>query len=240
MQQIPDLTGADQYDRCLHCARKLDAKPTKDHVPSRGLLTSPYPDNLPTVNICAGCNNGFSGDEQYFFLLLDCVLSGSADPNDQSEPHVAERLRKAPRLARSIADQQVLTLPLDRDTEWWEPECARIDTVLVKNARGHAMYETGTPLHRAPDSVAFGAFSVLTTGQRRAFERGSQGTAAVPLLPEVDTRALARVFTPDVIDGWVQVQRGRYRFAVDAGHSAITVRSVIREYLATEVIWRTE
>ncbi|MEZ5767187.1 MAG: hypothetical protein R3D80_05580 [Paracoccaceae bacterium] len=37
-------------------------------------------------------------------------------------------------------------------------------------------------------------------------------------------------------DGWVIVQPGIYRFAVmDIGQ--FVVRTVIREYLATEVIW---
>lgn len=63
---------------------------------------------------------------------------------------------------------------------WWAPESARIDTVVVKNARGHVMLETGVPLHRAPHSVAFGALSVLTDDQRRAFEWGSHGAAAAP------------------------------------------------------------
>ena len=35
--------------------------------------------------------------------------------------------------------------------------------------------------------------------------------------------------------GWVEVQAGVYRYAVGEGPS--TVRTVIREYLATEVIW---
>ncbi|UAK37188.1 hypothetical protein K8O93_18760 [Gordonia bronchialis] len=237
MLQITDYTGADQYDQCLHCARKLDAKPTRDHVPSRGLLASPYPDNLPTVDICPECNNGFSDDERYLFLLLDCVLSGSADPNDQSDLRVTERLREAPGLARRIADQQVLTLPLDDETVWWEPESARINTVIVKNARGHVMYEAGVPLHRQPDLVAFSALSILTAEQRQEFERGAGDSAHGVLLPEVGTRALARAFTPDVVDGWVVVQPSRYRFAVDTGDSAVRVRSVIREYLATETIW---
>ncbi|MFF0710131.1 MULTISPECIES: hypothetical protein [Gordonia] len=237
MLQIADPTGADRYDRCLHCDQELDAKPTRDHVPSRGLLTRPYPENLPTVGICAECNNRFSDDERYLFLLLDCVLSGSADASEQSDPRAAERLRQAPKLANRIADQQVLTLPFEDDTVWWEPESARVDTVIVKNARGHVMLKTGAPLHRAPDSVAFSALSVLTDDQRQAFERGSHDATSPPLLPKLGTRALVRAFTPDVVDGWVVVQRGRYRFAIDNEPSATRVRSVIREYLATEVIW---
>ena len=40
-----------------------------------------------------------------------------------------------------------------------------------------------------------------------------------------------------LVDGWVEVQEGVYRFAVAQGSDGLLVRTVIREYLATEVYW---
>ena len=51
---------------------------------------------------------------------------------------------------------------------------------------------------------------------------------------------LTRVFTGrDLVDGWVQVQEGSYRYLV-AQHGLMLVRTVIAEYLATEAYWSDE
>ena len=49
------------------------------------------------------------------------------------------------------------------------------------------------------------------------------------------TQRLAGVDPP--VDGLVEVQEGVYRYAVAQGHDGLLVRTVIREYLATEVYW---
>ena len=57
------------------------------------------------------------------------------------------------------------------------------------------------------------------------------------LLPEVGSRMLTRRMTgQDLSDGWVVVQDGIYRYGV-AQHGVMLVRSVLFEYLATEVYW---
>ena len=55
--------------------------------------------------------------------------------------------------------------------------------------------------------------------------------------PEVRSRMLTRVATrQDLVNGWIVVQDGRYRYCV-MPQGRILVRSVIAEYLATEVLW---
>ncbi len=55
--------------------------------------------------------------------------------------------------------------------------------------------------------------------------------------PEVGSRMMTRVLTgQDLVDGWVVVQDGSYRYSV-VQEGRILVRSVIAEYLATEVFW---
>lgn len=48
---------------------------------------------------------------------------------------------------------------------------------------------------------------------------------------------LERVFSGhDLVDGWIHVQRDVYRYMIVQGTKTL-VRSVIAEYLATEVAW---
>lgn len=57
--------------------------------------------------------------------------------------------------------------------------------------------------------------------------------------PEVGSRALQRVVEGTDLDGlgWITVQPGRYRYSVTA-NGGVTVRMVLSEYLAGEVIWK--
>ena len=54
----------------------------------------PYPENLPVVKTCKSCNSGFSGDEEYLFLFLHCVLAGSTDPDRQTDAKVGRALHQ--------------------------------------------------------------------------------------------------------------------------------------------------
>jgi len=224
---------------CLHCSEELGRSGTKDHVPTRGFLSRPYPSHLPTVWVCAACNEGFSKDEQYLIALIGCVLSGNASPFDQQDPHVAQLLQRRPKLANRIADQRSLSLQGGHATAWWKPEGERVEKVIVKNARGHVMFESGVPVRRAPDSVWFGALSLMTREARRAFESDDASDSSHErLLPEVGSRGLSRIaMSADLVDGWVQVQRGRYRYTVRHLGSTTAARIVIHEYLAAEVVW---
>ena len=76
----------------------------------------------------------------------------------------------------------------------------------------------------------------MSTAAREGFENdGMAGELAG--WPEVGSRMMTRVLTgQDMHDGWVIVQDGVYRFRLQQ-RSGIVVRSVLFEYLATEVYW---
>ena len=61
----------DRNHGAIQCEVSVSSvKTSEDHVPSKGLLREPRRVNLPMVNICTSCNNGFSADEEDLFLLL--------------------------------------------------------------------------------------------------------------------------------------------------------------------------
>lgn len=61
---------------CVYCGGIAD---TQDHVSSRVLLDDPKPVNIPVVEACKECNQGFSMDEEYLACLLDCVLCDTTE-----------------------------------------------------------------------------------------------------------------------------------------------------------------
>jgi hypothetical protein len=85
--------------RCVYCG---GTPCTRDHVPSKILLDDPLPANLPIVESCADCNQGFSLDEEYFACFLECVLVGSTDPEFVRRPKVKRALSHNRRLADRI------------------------------------------------------------------------------------------------------------------------------------------
>lgn len=100
---------------------------------------------------------------------------------------------------------------------------------MVKNARGHVFFELGEPMRDEPVSVVAVPLASQTSEVRSAFE-----TAEWTVWPEVGSRMTSRLASGEGLDGgWVIVPPGIYRYAVvrDGG---IVVKSVIREYLATE------
>jgi hypothetical protein len=235
MDQIEEFVDERHKGWCVHCATGIhQVESNRDHVPSKSFLRKPYPENLPTVDVCKSCNEGFSVDEEYFAAFMGCVLSGSTDPDRQHDPRVRRILTRSPMLRQRIEDARTesRTLFNDEPRIVWSPERERIERIVLKNARGHACYEYGEPMLEPPDCVWLAPLASLTPEERSQFEDVQRD-----VWPEVGSRMLTRVVTgQDLCDGWVVAQDGVYRYAA-IPEGRLTVRSVIHEYLATEARW---
>ena len=118
----------------------------------------------------------------------------------------------------------------------WNPETARIERVVIKNARGHAFYECGEPVLTEPEHVWVAPLATMTAAERAEFENSGTAGDFAPW-PEVGSRMMTRVVTgQDLRDGWVIVQDNVCRYRVEQCDGML-VRSVLFEYLATEVCW---
>lgn len=107
--------------------------------------------------------------------------------------------------------------------------------MLLKLARGHAAYELNEPQFETPSTFYFKPLSGMSPGERQEFEEESDAG----VWPEVGSRAMNRllILGTDVFDeGWLVVQDGRYRYRTSQ-NDGLTVKLVIREYLACEVRW---
>lgn len=235
MQNIFDFSDERQKARCLHCTRTLGGVTTNsDHAPTKSLLRLPHPANLPLIQVCADCNNGFAKDEEYFVAFLSAAVSGSTEPDKQIHPIAARIFQKQGALRARIerAARRHTTLG-GEEKVLWKPENDRIERVVLKNARGHAFYEFGEPIFEKPSHVWAMPLLSLSREEREEFE-------AIPfsgVFPELGSCMMTRVITGEDLDGsWICVQDDVYRYAV-AQEGTMMVRSVIFEYLATEVYW---
>ena len=224
------LAGMD----CIPCDNgSHSGRYSRDHIPSKALLNPPYPENLMGVGMCQECNSGFSEDEEYFGAFLASVISGSTEPDPLRFPTASRTLARKPALRSRIdASRHVGTASSGAKVVMWTPELKRVQRVIVKNARGHLLFELGQVAELPPTHVNVQPRELLSPQQLSQFEC-PEGLAG---WPEVGSRLMLRLLeTGEVSDGgWIEVQRGVYRHAVD---DAPRVRMVFREYLAAEVIW---
>ena len=248
MRQIQDLSDERQRGWCPHCGVALkEHNRSRDHVPTRGLLSRPYPPNLPVVHICGQCNAGFSVDEAYLIAFLGAVMSGSTNVDAGTCRSAAKLLRDNDELRRRIADSEQTQI---RYAPEWKPEPNRVKRVMMKNARGHWLYEVGESVTEDPHTVWAQPLDQLPDAVRSVFEPSSpidEGT----LWPEVGSRAMQRLlerFSPwdaDSIAGtelalqgmWVEVQPETYRYSCVTEPDRRIVRMVLYEYLVAEVVW---
>ena len=239
MDYINEFVDERQKSWCIHCGYLIgDVETSDDHVPSKGLLRKPYPENLPVVKTCKSCNSDFSGDEEYLFLFLHCVLAGSTDPDRQTDAKVGRALQRHEKLRARIERSKTEYRTIGGDTRCvWKPETERINQIVTKNARGHAFYEYGEPMLTEPEHVWSAPLETMTAAKRDEFEN-VQTDGEIAGWPEVGSRMMTRVMTgQDLCESWVVVQDGVYQYGVVAQSSEILVRSILFEYLATEVYW---
>lgn len=235
MKQLQDFSDTRNKGGCFHCGQALSGrKVNREHIPTRSLLNKPYPDHLGTVEVHAKCNKAFSSDEEYLVAFLASVLSGSTEPDSERFPAAAGALRHSPKLRRRISLAQTVQATDPTKIEW-KPEIKRINDVLVKNAKGHAFFELGEPMLAAPLFVRTVPFYLMSPTERDEFENGADSFS---LWPEVGSRLLQRMAIGELqSDGWLEIQPEVYRFSVVQSPNEIQVRIVLREYLASEVVW---
>ena len=230
MEQFKSYADERLVVGCVYCCRDTD---TREHVPSRILLDEPYPENLPVLPACVDCNRGFSLDEEYFACLVECARTGSVEA--VKRPKILRILQDSPALAARLMKARTVT---ESGQTIFAPENERVRNIVLKLARGHAVYELDEQRREEPSHVMITPLHLLTSEQRKHFETPPKST----IWPEVGTRALQRVVVwgaenPAVLDpDWIDVQESQYRYFAIA-ESAVMVRIVVGEYLACEVIW---
>lgn len=224
---------------CIYCGGPAE---TRDHVPSKCLLESPYPGNLPVVGCCDSCNQNFSKDEQYFVCLIESALCGSTDPENIGRPSVAKIMRKSPALRQRIENSKT---EVDGQIAF-VPEFERIRNVMLKLARGHAAFELSQPCRSEPDNFWCGPLSSLPQEIRETFdsvhfqhilgEVGSRNTQRLMVMTFLSENE-EQINDGLIMNDWLDVQDDLYRYIAIDDMGTLVIRIVIADYFACEVAW---
>lgn len=214
---------------CSYCGERPD---TRDHVPSKILLDEPFPENLPVVPCCNNCNQSFSLDEEYIACLIECVLCGTTDIDKLKREKVKKILQnKAPlreRIFQSMTETNGQTS--------FNVEIERLKNVILKLAKGHAKYENSEPVFDEPTHFAFKPLPTMTQNEIDIFLADSELTKS----PEVGSRAMQNFFIDthnNVHSHWTEVQPNNYSYCVTTNLGRLSVKIIVWDYLAAEIIW---
>jgi hypothetical protein len=130
------------------------------------------------------------------------------------------------------------------------PEAARVQNVVRKLALGHAAFELSAP-GREPTSLEAWPLLAMSPEQREDFD----APHATRMFGEVGSRGMQRMLVTQItlalptgersdlqliINDWIEVQEGRYRYLAIDDAGGLRVKMVLSEYLACEVIWADE
>jgi hypothetical protein len=227
MQQIKIFSDRRLEDHCTYCG---DTPSTKDHVPSKVLLDSPFPDNFPVVPACSKCNNGFSLDEEYFACLLECAICGTTEISKLQRSKVKDLLEQNKSLhyrlmqAKTIFDGQI----------FFKPELNRVHNVALKHARGIVKYEFSECPIEDPVFLNVKPMPNMTLEGLDQF----YSMAPQAIFPEIGSRAFKKleIRGDQIFNSWTIVQEGAFRYSTCLSQG-IKVKFVIREYLMCEAQW---
>ena len=119
----------------------------------------------------------------------------------------------------------------------WIPEDARVNDVIVKNAVGHVFCGLNGMRLSNPARVWAKPVEAMSALERAEFESVGAAEGCVGW-PEVGSQSLERKVRSLLAVGspWIVVQEEIYRYKVVRA-AGVFVRSVLWEYLATEVYW---
>ena len=215
---------------CSYCGSVPD---NRDHVPSRVLLDKPYPENLPVVESCTACNEGFSKDEEYLACFIECVKKGTTDHDETFRAKVAKTLKARPSIKNRIEQSKTEN---EQGELIWKPETDRIKNVVLKLAQGHMAYELG--LQHVEDPVVLDIVPAPYMTEEYSSQFFSPSARGNLLYPEIGSRSFIKLGKDKSrsYGEWNVVQGGLYEYMIGQS-GGDWVKFVIGDYLACEVVW---
>ena len=218
-----------QLSRCVYCGK--DGVETRDHVPSKVLLDSPYPEHLPVVPSCKKCNQNLSLDEEYVACFIECARVGSVFEGSVMREKIRKILFQKPALKTRL--QKSFTAVGNK--EFILGEKNRIENIFIKLGKGHLAFEFNSPQYDDPESIELFLLDDISSEECGSFNAVPQ----MAIFPEIGSRASQRMVISEsnIGLGWQIVQEDRYRYLV-ASLDFLLVRIVVSEYIGCRIIWR--
>lgn len=242
MDQLKNYADDRLLNGCVYCRGRVE---TREHVPSRIFIDEPYPENIPVIGACRACNNGFSLDEEYIACIVESIISNSTEPLEIRRPKIAVILKNSPSLRSRIESSKIF----NGEKIIFQIEEDRFKRILLKLARGHLAYELAQECRDEPALISWQPLELLSDDALDDYnaphfiqifgEIGSRGMQRLNIMQATLLSPSGQAITVNlIINDWINVQEGRYRYQVISNSDSVCVKIVIGEYFACNVLWR--
>lgn len=236
MQQLKNFADPRLIQGCIYCG--APNPDTREHVPSKVLLEKPFPENLPVIGACRSCNNSYSIDEEYAACIIACMSVGSTKPDEIKNSRVRDILSKKTYLRFMIEQSKVISSGTHSGVSF-NVDQERFNKFINKLAIGHAAYELSLILHETPRRLEWKLISSMSEDEITSFDapqlidilgeigsRDSQRAIVVEaLLQSPSTGEMKKI--PFILNDWIDVQDGVYRYHVAQNNDSVTVKIVL-------------
>ncbi|CUS47648.1 MAG: hypothetical protein HLUCCO02_13050 [Idiomarinaceae bacterium HL-53] len=240
MDQLRTYADNRLVQGCLYCG---GLPKTREHVPSRILLSKPYPNNLPVMPACESCNSMYSLDEEYVACVLACMKAGTTKLDSLDNIKVIKALKRKPALHNMISKELAAA---GGDTFTFSTD--RFINIIRKLAIGHAAFELSLVFRDEPSHLNF----CLTSAMSKSEWEDYDSVSITDQLGEVGCRNIQRMYVievsqhspiggdkivPLLVNDWVEVQDDVYRYHALQSREGVQIKIVMGEYMACTVFW---
>lgn len=220
---------------CIYC--RTNVANSREHLPSRIFLDTPYPVEYSIVPACKKCNGSFSADEVYVSSFIDKLRRVLSNNKFTLREKTISAINHDKELAKILKEQ--IRIENGKILVDYVPEPFVI--ILTKLAKGHLCQEQDKVFESdylvecnfkfRPDlsEDEINLFEELPSTDKSS-ECGSDFTQGLLI---VETLGLpSQILVP-----WKEVQVGSYRYLTYFEHDNYVVRIVICETLFAEVLF---
>ncbi|MBZ2171666.1 hypothetical protein [Nitratidesulfovibrio sp. SRB-5] len=235
---------------CVFCGAHAE---TREHTPSKVFLSKPYPENLSVVPSCGECNNSFSSDELYTFLVIKLLVDGYFPQLNVVDSYVHGKLKDTREGIDAINSTNMYfnKKVKDKNCIFFD---ARVDRVLKKLAVCHATHDLSDGYYKFSRGfrMSLCCFDILPNMSESEKDL-IDSIEPVLLFPEIGSMGYEHIFALDtkltsvetgeekIIQScviiWNEVQDGSYRYICAHKIDALLVKIVISEFLYAVVIF---
>lgn len=223
---------------CIYC--RTNVANSREHLPSRIFLDTPYPEEYSIVPACEKCNGSFSSDEVYVSSFIDKLRSALSNNAFPLREKTISAINHDKELAK-ILNEQIRTengkILVNYVTESFLK-------ILIKLAKGHLCQDQDKVFESdCLVEVNFKFKPDLSKDEIYQFEElpsvdkssecGSDFTHGLLIIEGLGLTS--QVFVP-----WNEVQDGNYRYLTYLDHNNYVVRIVICETLFAEVLYHED